>query len=85
VASYFALATNELKASPMGYNRANLSGESLAELRDYVLSELDQVQKAFAILDFLRLKIWHNEPPRVYDGLVVVADGSDWKRCLWIL
>lgn len=63
----------------MAYNRQNLAGESLQDLREYVLNELDQIQKAFAVLDFLRLKIWYEEPPRLYDGLVVFADGTSWN------
>lgn len=29
--------------------------------------------------DFLLLRALHNAPKRVFDGLVVLADGSDWN------
>lgn len=62
----------------MSYRRKNLSGESLDDLRQFVLDELAQVERAFAILDFLRLKARHAEPARYFDGMVVYADGSSW-------
>lgn len=63
----------------MSYRRKNLSGSSLEDLRQFVLDELAAVERDSAIQDFLRLKVRHAEPDRLFDGLVVLADGTDWN------
>jgi len=29
-------------------------------------------------LDYLSLKVWHATPARPFEGMVVLADGTDW-------
>jgi len=63
----------------MAYNPKNLSGDSLEDLRLFVISELEAIQRALNLFDSVRLKARHAEPDRLVDGLVVYADGTDWN------
>jgi hypothetical protein len=59
----------------MTYRRKTLS-EPLGE---YVSRELEEIEKEFALFDFIRLKELHNEPVKLFTGLTVMADGTDWN------
>ena len=49
-------------------------------LRRVLLEELSKVERSsLDAVDFIRLKELHVEPARVYEDLVVRADGSDWN------
>jgi hypothetical protein len=63
----------------MPYSPKNNPGSTLEELREYVIRELEELSRAFLIFDLIKLKTWHAEPTRLYDGLVVYADGTDWN------
>jgi hypothetical protein len=45
---------------------------------DYLISELRLVSKEFEGVEFVQLPTLHNPPERPRDGMVVLADGSDW-------
>jgi hypothetical protein len=62
----------------MSYRRQNLLGDSLDNLREFTLRELEAIERGFSVFDFARLKKWHAEPTRYFDGMVVYADGSNW-------
>lgn len=63
----------------MPYSPKNLTGESLEDLRLFVISEFEAIQRALNLFDSLRLKPRHKEPDRLVDGLVAYADGTDWN------
>lgn len=53
--------------------------EELSELQDYLSRELEKIQVAFTLMDFIRLKVYTVEPQRPRDGQVVFADGVEWN------
>lgn len=62
----------------MSYNRQNLVGQSLEELKEYTLKELEALERSFRLHEFVTLKKRYAAPERLYDGLIVYADGTTW-------
>lgn len=63
----------------MAYNPSNAFGTSLDEIREWVQKELQKIQQEFVLQDFIRLKTMNAPPKKVFDGLTVLADGTDWN------
>lgn len=57
------------------YRPATLS-EPLAE---YLERELEEIERAFSLFDFARLKQLNAEPAKPRAGMVVYADGMNWN------
>ena len=57
------------------YRKRNVPGsaESLPAFLDQELSNIEQAQ--YGPFPFVRLEVVHNPPGRLFDGLVVLADG----------
>lgn len=52
---------------------------SLDELRAYVLRELQRISGTFqAGVDAIYLPTLHSEPAKPRNGMIVLADGTDW-------
>lgn len=63
----------------MTYRRGNLpEGKNFETLLQFISTELEQLERSFTVSEFIRLKKLYAEPSRVYDGLVVYADGTTW-------
>lgn len=54
---------------------------SVGMLVAYVYRELQNVASAFSgvNLDYMALKTWHAAPPRAFEGMLVLADGTNWN------
>jgi hypothetical protein len=52
----------------------------VARALEWVWSQLVRLEQGFNLpQDFITLKELHTEPARLYTGLTVLADGSDWN------
>ncbi len=51
---------------------------SLEELTAYVEEELNKIADEFTKIDNLTLVKQYAEPEKLFDGLVVLADGTSW-------
>lgn len=63
----------------MSYRRGNLLAGSQEAIADYVLKELEAIERGFNLQDFVKLKERHSAPERLQTGMVVLADGTDWN------
>ena len=62
------------------YRPGNLDSSTLAALSNSLRVELDKLALQFSQpSDYLALKALYAEPKRLFDGMVVVADGSAWN------
>lgn len=59
----------------MSYRRSIL-GES-ATVED-LMRELERIERAFDVTDIMVLKEHHVEPAKLREGMVLLADGTDW-------
>lgn len=59
----------------MTYRRSIL-GET-ATVED-MMRELERVERAFDVSDLIQMKQWHTEPPKRKEGMLLLADGTDW-------
>lgn len=50
-----------------------------APIEQYVEREFEQVEQEFALFNFVRFKELHEVPAKLFDGLTVFADGTDWN------
>lgn len=48
-------------------------------LMQYLLRELEQIERAFTEFDTLQLKQLNAAPDRIRDGMIVYADGTNWN------
>lgn len=46
---------------------------------EYAHQELSRLARTLNQVESLELKVWHAEPTRMVEGLVVLADGTDWN------
>lgn len=49
------------------------------DLLDYINRELEQIQLAFSLMEFLKLKKCFEPPSKPREGMVVYADGVSWN------
>ncbi len=56
----------------------NSEEETLQELLRFLGDELIRIQLAFDTLDNLELVEQHNPPVRPRDGMIALADGTNW-------
>lgn len=50
------------------------------QISEYLVGELRQIASALAAIEEGRgLPVLHSEPARLRDGMLVVADGTDWN------
>lgn len=62
------------------YQRGALNSSSLDALAESLRVELDKLAlQASQPADYLALKKLYAEPKRVFDGLIVHADGTTWN------
>ena len=62
------------------YRPGNLDVSSLGTLANSLRIELDRLSMQFSQpSDYLALKTLYAAPNRVFDGMVVVADGTTWN------
>ena len=62
------------------YRPGNLESSTLAALANSLQVELDKLALQFSQpSDYLALKTLYAEPKRIFDGMVVVADGTTWN------
>lgn len=52
---------------------------TLEELARYVTEELEEIAAAFLVVEHIELIELHVEPDRPRDGLIVLADGTNWN------
>lgn len=63
----------------MSYRKGNIPSEP-AQMPSTVDRELSSIQREWdAARDFVFLNPLHAQPGRLFDGLVVLADGTDWN------
>lgn len=56
------------------------AGATLEELKAWLAKELGRIQEAEqAAVDGVQLKVLHVAPKRIRDGLMVMADGTNWN------
>lgn len=48
-------------------------------LKEYIQDELAEVEKEFALFDFVTLKKLYAPPNKLFDGLIAFADGTSWN------
>lgn len=53
-------------------------GDSVDDLEKWATQEFQEIQKSLSVQDFLVLKEYHEPPAKYKNGLVVLADGTDW-------
>lgn len=64
----------------MAYQPGPFMGTTLEDLRDFVLSELQDIaQSAQDPVDFAELNKLYKAPDKPRDGIVVCADGVSWQ------
>lgn len=51
----------------------------VSALARYVLSELQRIAEQLNAVDTIQLKVLHVEPTKPRNGMIVLADGSDWN------
>jgi len=61
----------------MSYRPQQATPSKLTDLVRYVLRELNRISVHFAT-DEVEVRTHHEEPEKVYNGLMVIADGTDW-------
>lgn len=62
------------------YRPGNLEASSLDGLANSLRVELDKLAMQFSQpSDYLALKTLYAQPKRVFDGMVVMADGTTWN------
>ena len=62
------------------YRPGNLDSSTLGALANSLRVELDRLSLQFSQpSDYLALKTLYATPKRVFDGMVVVADGTTWN------
>lgn len=62
------------------YRPGNLEASSLDGLANSLRVELDKLAMQFSQpSDYLALKTLYAQPKRVFDGMVVMADGTSWN------
>lgn len=62
------------------YRPGNLDASTTASLANSLRIELDRLALQFSQpSDYLSLKTLYAEPKRVFDGMVVMADGTSWN------
>jgi hypothetical protein len=49
------------------------------QLANWAYDQFNQISGLLQALQFGREKMQHTAPKQVYDGLLVLADGSDWN------
>ena len=61
------------------YRKRNVPGsaESLPAFLDQELSNIEQAQ--YGPVPFVRLEVVRTPPGKVFDGIVVLADGTTWN------
>lgn len=61
------------------YRKRNVPGsaESLPAFLDQELSNIEQAQ--YGPFPFVRLEVVHTPPGKVFDGMAVLADGTNWN------
>lgn len=63
----------------MSYRAKEPGGvESLEDLKAYIAEELRSIESALEEVDTVRLIELHVAPERPREGMVVLADGTDW-------
>lgn len=62
----------------MGYE-PGLIPETPEEIPQFLTEELRRVAAAFGMLENIRLVELHAEPSRPRDGMIVLADGTNWN------
>ncbi len=61
----------------MQYDPARVpAGED--DIREYLQRELDRIAEIFAGVENIQLAQLHVEPEKPREGLIVLADGTDW-------
>lgn len=62
------------------YRSGNLDASSLEALAGSLRAELGRLALEFAQpSEYLALKTLHAAPKRIFDGMIVKADGTDWN------
>lgn len=61
------------------YKPQPFSGRTLEELTNYVQNELESIKRGFMGSLNNPLDELHVEPGKVFTGLTVLADGTDWN------
>jgi hypothetical protein len=62
------------------YKPGNINESSLKTMADSIRSELNRLVIEFSQpSDYLSLKTLYSAPTRIFDGMIVKADGSIWN------
>lgn len=56
-----------------------VSDPKLEVVLEWVRKEFDQISQVFTLQDFVRLEELHAVPSKLFTGLTVLADGTDWN------
>ena len=63
----------------MTYSPGVIISEKDPELAVMIAQELAEIAKAFAAVDNIVLKTLHEEPVKPREGMIVLADGTNWN------
>ena len=62
----------------MAYQMGNVPTDP-AQLPVFLMSELQQIAREMATVQSVILQTLYAEPSRVYEGMIVKADGTSWS------
>jgi len=65
----------------MSYRRGSTPNVDASQqaLLDFLLRELEAVERSSVIDDFIRLKTFYSVPDKLLEGMIVLADGASWN------
>lgn len=53
--------------------------KDLQQLTSFVVRELDKISDTFTGVQAIKLQEMHAPPPKFFNGMIVLADGTNWN------
>lgn len=63
----------------MPYHPTTPPEDSDQVLTSYLIRELRRIGAQFEVVDSIQLPVLHNPPEKPRDGMIVLADGTNWN------